>query len=62
MTRTLRLRREVLALLTDEQLGAVAGGLPLATPRCTVIATLLDDCLSLNTCRSCQICTNNGAC
>lgn len=63
MTRTLRLRREVLAPLTDEQLGAIASGIP-ATPNCTTqLGTLQHDCLSLNTCRSCQFCTtNDGAC
>lgn len=64
MTRTLRLRREVLSELSDEQLAAVAGGTTGATTKFTTMFASLqgDDCLSLNTCRSCQICTNDGAC
>jgi hypothetical protein len=61
--RTLRLNREVLAELTRDQLSAVAGGTTGATTKLTTaIASLDRDCLSLNTCRSCQICTDDGAC
>lgn len=59
MNRTLRLRREVLADLTDAELAGVTGG---TTKYTTIVASWQDDCLSLNTCRSCQICTNDGAC
>jgi len=63
MRRRLRLRREVLVELTEEHLGAVVGGTTGAvTKTTTAVATVQGDCLSLNTCRSCQICTDDGAC
>ena len=62
MKRRLRLRREVLAELTDEHLSAVVGGTTGTIKTTTAVETLQTACLSLDTCRSCQICTNDGAC